>query len=173
VSEPIQRIPTYVLGLAGEYFVAAELSRWGYQVSITYGAAKRVDLQVVNRSNRRLLWIETKTTQNYRPESTRSGKPVIEHAQWPINPREDAEGEDFYVFVLLSPKSSIPPRYFVCIRKEVIEAYQVGVSEYNVRRREAGKSDYDKVGVPTVALRHIQGHENRWDKIVGVLEHAD
>jgi len=169
-----EAIPSYILGLAGEYYVSAELSRWGYQASITYGAAKRVDIQVVNPRNRRLLWVETKSTQNYRKAGVRAGREIIEHAQWPIKPRggndaEEEPGEDFYVFVLIIPKSTIPPRFFICSREETLNAYQQGLEEYNERRHQAGKPAYDKVGVPNVALRHIVEFENKWGKIIEAL----
>lgn len=169
-------IPKSILSLAGEYFVAAELSRWGFMAAITYGSAKRVDIQVTNPTNRRLLWIEAKTTQRVRPASNGNAA----NARWVVNPTqlgdptegsatvEDEVGADFYVFVLLKPQADERPRYFVATREEVLAGVKQSRDRYNERRAAKGKEPFAGKGVPGVTLDQLvaAGFENGWGKIV-------
>ena len=175
-------IPKSILSLAGEYFVAAELSRWGFMAAITYGSAKCVDIQVTNPANRRLVWIEAKTTQRARPvqDDAESG----EDARWVVNatqlgdpiegePSKDGmDGADFYVFVPLKPRSDGRPRYFVATREEVLAGVKQSRDRYNERRAARGDGPFVGKGVPGVTLRQLAaaGCEGAWSKIVERLE---
>jgi len=53
-----------ITGLAGEYFVAAELLKRGYQVAMTMGNAKAVDLMVQVPATRRMSSVEVKTLRH-------------------------------------------------------------------------------------------------------------
>ena len=173
-------IPKNILSLAGEYFVAAELSRWGFLASITYGSAKSVDIQVTNPANRRLVWIEAKTTQKLR--GTKDG----DDARWVVNatqlgdsvegdPSASSEiGADFYVFVLIKPRADGRPRYFIATREEVLEGVKQSRERYNARRASKGKGPFEGKGVPGVTLKQLVAlnYEDAWSKIVGCLEEA-
>jgi hypothetical protein len=54
-------------GLAGEFFVAAELLKRDYQVSVTFGNAKSVDLFVLNERTNRTMIVQVKAlrAKNY------------------------------------------------------------------------------------------------------------
>ena len=51
-------------GIAGEYYVAAELSRRGYLAAITLRNSDGVDILVSNLNGDKLISIQVKTTQN-------------------------------------------------------------------------------------------------------------
>jgi len=74
-------------GLAGEFFVAAELLKRGYQVAVTLGNAKSVDLMVHDETSRRTITVQVKTlrARNY----------------FDLEPSKVAEA-DIYAFVLLN-----------------------------------------------------------------------
>lgn len=52
----------YHLGMAGEYFVAAELHRCGIAAAVTHGNAKKADVVAVSPDRDRSLVLEVKTT---------------------------------------------------------------------------------------------------------------
>jgi Holliday junction resolvase-like predicted endonuclease len=51
-------------GIAGEYYVAAELSRRGYLAAITLRNSEGIDILVSNIDGNKLFSIQVKTTQN-------------------------------------------------------------------------------------------------------------
>lgn len=53
-------------GIAGEYYVAAELSRRGYLAAITLRNSDGVDILVSNIDGDKLFSIQVKSTQNKR-----------------------------------------------------------------------------------------------------------
>src|ERR1051326_5408613 len=85
-----EMIPSLLAGVAGEYFVAAELSRRGYIASISLRNTRGIDILVTNTAASRTVTIQCKTNQR--------GKKT-----WVLN--EKCEGyhspTHFYVFVAL------------------------------------------------------------------------
>ena len=66
----------YNLGMAGEFFVAAQLQRFGLSASVTYGNAKKADVITVSEKTGKAIIIEVKSTSqkkwvigNYVPEN--------------------------------------------------------------------------------------------------------
>ncbi len=88
-------------GVAGEFFVAAELSRRGYIVSMTLGNAKGIDIMVSNNCAKRVAAIQVKTNQNKK--------------DWLLNKKDEENFADnlFYVFVKLKKKEERPDFYIV------------------------------------------------------------
>jgi hypothetical protein len=89
-------------GVAGEYFVAAELSRRGWICSITLRNTPDVDILVTNQNASRSATIQCKTNQ--------SGRKV-----WQLRKRcEDLSSENhFYVFVNLGTVEELPTYHIV------------------------------------------------------------
>jgi len=89
-------------GVAGEYFVAAELSRRGWICSITLRNTPDVDILVTNHKASRSATIQCKTNQ--------SGRKV-----WQLSKRcEDFYSENhFYVFVNLGAVDELPTYHIV------------------------------------------------------------
>ena len=96
-------------GVAGEYFVAAELSRRGYIASVTLRNSKGVDILCSNAEASRTVGIQVKTNQG-------------RGAEWVLNKKiEDYFADNlFYIFVSLNDNRS-PPDYFVVPSKTVAE----------------------------------------------------
>jgi len=93
-------------GIAGEYLVAAELSRRGYVASVTLRNTRGIDILASNRDATKSVGIQVKTCQG--------AKPV-----WVLKKKaEDDVAENlFYVFVCLPPQST--PSYHIVPRKIV------------------------------------------------------
>lgn len=86
-----------VTGLAGEFFVAAELLKRGIQTSVTFGNAKAIDLLAHNPVTGQSFTVQVKALRkrNY----------------FPIKPSAIKEAQ-IYVFVLLN-KPDEPVQYYV------------------------------------------------------------
>jgi hypothetical protein len=101
------KLTAVLSGVAGEYFVAAELSRRGFIASITLRNSRGVDIQVTNADASHSVTIQVKTNQG-------SGR------GWLMNSK--AEGRHsknhFYVFVNLNGLHGSPD-YFVVPSKKV------------------------------------------------------
>lgn len=89
-------------GVAGEYFVAAELSRRGWICSITLRNTPEVDILVTNKTTSRLATIQCKTNQ--------SGRKV-----WQLRKscEDDSSENHFYVFVNLGTVDELPTYHVV------------------------------------------------------------
>ena len=57
-------IPPVLTGVAGEYFVAAELSRRGYIASISLRNTRGIDILATNQAATRSITIQSKTNQS-------------------------------------------------------------------------------------------------------------
>jgi hypothetical protein len=84
-------------GLAGEFFVAAELLKRGFQTSVTFGNAKAIDLVAVHPVTRRVFTIQVKAlrSRNFFP---------LDHSR--------VERGQVYVFAILN-KPGEAVQYFI------------------------------------------------------------
>lgn len=108
------KIPPVLTGVAGEYFVAAELSRRGYIASISLRNTRGIDILATNQDGTRSITIQCKTNQ------TTARK-------WLLNEKsEEFVSEDhFYVFVALG-QSTDRPRFHVVPSRIVAERIRKG-----------------------------------------------
>ena len=104
-----QMLTGILSGVAGEYFVAAELSKRGYIASITLRNSKGVDILCSNSEATKSVGIQVKTNQG-------SG------IEWVLDKKVEEFYADnlFYVFVSLN-NNQCPPDYFVVPSKIVAE----------------------------------------------------
>lgn len=113
------KLDAVLCGVAGEYFVAAELSRPGYLASITLRNSRGVDIFASNRDETRSVAIQVKTNQRC-------------VAEWILNQKVEADVGDaslpenlFFVFVNLPPNGEVPT-YHVISRREVARLAKEG-----------------------------------------------
>jgi hypothetical protein len=104
----MEKISPTFSGLAGEYFVAAELSRRGIIASVTLKNTKGVDVLASDTNVKQLVGIQVKTNQNAK-------------RKWLLNEQAEKVHSDnfFYVFVNLDNKKSCVPDYFIVPSKIV------------------------------------------------------
>jgi hypothetical protein len=89
-------------GVAGEYFVAAELSRRGYIATLTLKNTRGVDILVANANASKSKSIQVKTSQDQKKEWTLSHK------------AENLLAENlFYIFVNLKGANELPDFFIV------------------------------------------------------------
>ena len=87
-------------GIAGEYFVAAELSRRGYLCSVTLKNTKGVDILVSNEDSSKLIGVQVKTNNSSRKRWLLSQK------------NEEQKKINFiYIFVNLVALNNLPEFY--------------------------------------------------------------
>ena len=103
------RLSTTLCGVAGEYFVAAELSRRGYVASLTLRNTRGIDILASNSDATKSVGIQVKAIQGSAKE-------------WMLNQKIESEVATnlFYVFIRLNDLAN--PEYFV-VPKEAAAAY--------------------------------------------------
>ena len=84
------KIPSLLAGVAGEYFVAAELSRRGHIASISLRNTRGIDILATNQKASRSVTIQCKTNQKAQ-------------RKWMLNEKSEnfVSDDHFYVFVAL------------------------------------------------------------------------
>ena len=108
-------------GIAGEYFVAAELSRRGYVASLTLRNTKGIDILVSNQDATKAAGIQVKTTLGTR-------------ARWILTKKAEISPESlavnlFFVFVAIPEDGSLPS-YHIVPRSIVAESVRRGHEEW-------------------------------------------
>jgi hypothetical protein len=122
------RIPAVLAGVAGEYFVAGELSRRGYVASITLRNTRGIDILASNADATRSVGIQVKAKQ-------------VARAGWILNKKSeeapDGELADnlFYVFVSLNGLGA--PSYYV-VPRSVVATYTGSITQTGSQRRVSG-----------------------------------
>ncbi len=142
-------LPFTLVGVAGEYFVAAELSRRGYVASITLRNTRGIDILVTNPDASRSAGVQVKTN---------SGK----KKDWMLNEKAEKYFSDtlFYIFVNLNGHSQ-PPDYHIVPSKVVANYIKKSHRKWLARPNRAGKPHKD------TPMRHFKDEKNqylnRWD----------
>lgn len=136
-------VEKYKLSMAGEYGVCAELSKRGFDVSITMGNAKAVDIFVVIGTVLRRIEVKT----------TRSTKFVTNFFQKYFNPSQSHP--DYWVLVHIDSNNN--SRFFVLTHQEM--------GDVQMQRNGMNSWLQNSGGVDNVLLKHVIGFENQWDKI--------
>ncbi len=128
-------------GLAGEFFVAAELLKRGLQTSVTFGNAKAIDLLAYNPDTRRSFTVQVKT---------------LRQRNWFLVDHGAVLPEHVYVFVVLN-KPGRAVQYFVVPGAELAHrperfgpgfqaANMPGIYATQLADFEDGWSVFDEVG---------------------------
>ena len=117
-DSPSIKLSSGLVGTAGEYLVAGELSRRGWIASLTIRNARGVDILVSDGDAKRSAGIQVKTS--------RGGKP-----SWPLNKKvanPNTADNLFFVFVLLNGLNA--PAYYVVPKKDVAHYVYHGHREW-------------------------------------------
>ncbi|MBN1393678.1 MAG: hypothetical protein JW959_01415 [Pirellulales bacterium] len=100
----VRQSDTQKSGLAGEFFVAAELFKRNFQVSLTLGNAKSIDLFALSDRENKTYKIQVKTLRKPNCFPMQIQNVIQDH---------------YYVFVLLNSPDK-PVEYFMLSGKEII-----------------------------------------------------
>lgn len=145
-------------GIAGEYYVAAELSRRGYLAAITLRNSDGVDILASNESGEKTFSIQVKTTQNKR--------------KWILGKKveEDKSANKFYAFVNIPNELNSLPEYYIVrakdLAKNIYEGHRNWLKEpgKNGRiRRDSSARQFDP--------RYFSENELlNWEKLISIFE---
>lgn len=120
-------------GIAGEYYVAAELSRRGYLAAITLRNSEGIDILVSNPEGNKLISIQVKTTQNKK--------------KWILSKKIENEKSKnkFFVFVSIPEDISLKPDYCIINSKTLSEKIYNGhrnwLNELGLNGKKRNDSD--------------------------------
>lgn len=128
---------------ATQFYVAAELTRRGYLVSLTLGNAPVADLLVVSPEQEQfMIDVKGQSTKNF----------------WLIQRRESQDGL-FFVLVYLPKDYDEPPKFYILSSTELMRERE----EYKHHiESTSGKYD-DKMG--GINWKTAFDYENRWDTL--------
>jgi len=125
------KIQSLLAGVAGEYFVAAELSRRGHIASISLRNTRGIDILATNQEASRSITIQCKTNQ-------------LARRTWILNEKSEDFVSDthFYVFVALGNVSE-RPSYHVVPSRAAAERTRAGHHEWLQTPGRAGRRHVD------------------------------
>jgi hypothetical protein len=128
------RLKPILSGVAGEYFVAGELSRRGYVASITLRNTRGIDILASNADATRSVGIQVKTRQDAGTDWVLSKK--AEEA-----PDGDVADNLFYVFVSLNGAGA--PYYHVVPRASVAAFIRANHAKWLATPGKKGQAHQD------------------------------
>lgn len=127
-------------GLAGELFVAAELLKRDYQVSLTLGNAKSIDLFAYSEPDDKTYEIQVKTLRT---------------SNCYLLQLKDIIPDHVYVFVLLH-KVGQPVEYFILTGQEIIDHQETLYGKGGGNILMAG-----------ILMTPLKAYKNRWELFGG------
>lgn len=145
-------------GIAGEYYVAAELSRRGYLAAITLRNSDGVDILASNESGEKTFSVQVKTTQNKR--------------KWILGKKveEDKAVNKFYVFVNIPNDLNSLPEYYIVkaidLSKNIYEGHRNWLKETGKNgriRKDSNARQFDPRYFSDSQLLN-------WEKLLSIFE---
>ncbi len=146
-----EKLESTLVGVAGEYLVAGELTLRGYLASITLRNSRGIDIIASNADGSQSVSIQVKTNSD--------GK-----KSWILNKKAEQYYSDnhYYVFVALQGLGQRPS--FHIVPSQVVAEYtQTSHAEWLKGKKRDGSARKDS------AIRKFNDHENRyleaWERI--------
>ena len=146
-----KKISSILTGVAGEYFVAAELSLRGYVASITLRNTKGIDIVASNEEGNKTINIQVKTNRRKKP-------------QWIMNKKAEniKDKNMFYVLVLLFDDIT-SPEYYIVPSRDVANYVEKGYKKWLSTPGRGGKMHKDTI------MRMFEDLEKRYLNKWGLL----
>lgn len=142
------KLSTIQVGIAGEYLVAAELSRRGYVASLTLRNTRGIDILASNKDATKSVGIQVKTSQRSTPDWVMSKKA-----------EQDLAENLFYVFVTLPPGT--PASFHIVPRKVVGQYVRDSHREWLATPGKQGQAHRDSD--VRVFSDRANKYKDRWD----------
>ncbi len=137
-KEEKNKVEKQLTGISGEFFVAAELAKRNFQVALTLGNAKGIDLFATNQRTEKTFEIEVKTLRKKPNCFTLNFKRV--------------KKEKIFVFVYLNGIQN-SPEYYILSGEEL----QADPKHFYGASFESSRQ--------TVNHGPLQIHQGKWDKL--------
>lgn len=111
----MEKLESNLVGVTGEYYVAAELSRRGYIASITLRNSRGIDIIASNSDASKSITVQVKTNSDG-------------SAKWVVNKKSEDfySASHFYIFVSLKPLSDEQPAYHIVPSEYVSQSIKAG-----------------------------------------------
>lgn len=138
-------------GVAGEYYVAAELSRRGYVASLTSKNTKGIDCLASNQDGSKTVSIQIKAKNKGRG--------------WILNESNEHHNPNlFYVFV--SMEENMPPEYFIVDSAHVSEAIIADNEAWYLSPGKNGKA-HNETTMRKFYMTDVEKnlYRNAWDRL--------
>lgn len=117
------------IGLAGEFYVLAQLTARGFIATLTLGNTKGVDILVTNQEIDKLFKVEVKTTTNEPAKSKlfADGRPCYE---WTMGKKHETIIEENLIYCFVSIKNADELPLFFLVPSEQVAKYVKWQHEY-------------------------------------------
>jgi hypothetical protein len=149
----VAKRPAGLIGVAGEHFVAAELARRGFLVTLTRGNAPGVDVLAYHPGTRRTVALQVKAT--------------VRAGGWILTPKDEGEPRsDAFVFVFLPGDG--PPEYSIVPSPTVAETIREGFLAYISTPGKNGRPHDPQNRVRYFERREAEEWRARWDVVTGL-----
>ena len=145
-------------GIAGEYYVAAELSRRGYLAAITLRNSNGLDILVSNIDGNKIFSIQVKSTQNKR--------------KWILSKKVETEfsAKKYFVFVNIPSNINLSPEYTIIHSKILADHIYKGHRDWLSKPGKNRKIRNDS-NARQFDPRYFQPHELlSWDDLIARIE---
>jgi len=140
----MRRSQRYFTQWAAQYYVAAELIRRGYLVSITLGNAPTVDIFAESHSGKAFM-IDVKGLRS--PN------------WWILGKKHEPRPDLFYILVYIPKNLDQRPRFFIMTSEEAMREVEKHLEDLRSRGREENKLEYG------FAWKVAFKYENAWHKL--------
>ncbi len=147
-------------GLAGEYYVLAQLTHRGLVASLTLSTTKAVDILVTNQELNKLFKVEVKTTEKSAYSERHLG--TTRFWMWPMSKNHEDIFDDklYYCFVALIGIDKLP-RFFIVLSSDVAKYVRKEHEYYlETRKRPVKETSIRKFRIP---INDPHGYENNWE----------
>jgi hypothetical protein len=140
------KLESTLVGVAGEYLVAGELSLRGYIASITLRNSRGIDIIASNSDGSKSISIQVKTNSN-------------SHKSWMLNKKSESNFSDnhYYIFVALS-KLEERPIFHIVPSKIVADYTSSKHADWLKGKKRDGTQRKDS------SMRKFNDYENKYEE---------
>lgn len=146
----MKKLSPLLAGIAGEYYVAAELSRRGYIASLTLRNTKGIDILASNAGATRTVGLQVKTTQGKKNE-------------WLLNKKIESEEATNLFFIFVKINDSEAPSFHIVPANSVIDYSTTNHQKWLKEPSKKGEKHNDN------SMRKFRDIENKylnkWEKL--------
>lgn len=154
------------IGIAGEFYVLAQLAQRGFVASFTLANTKGIDILVINPPRDHFIKLEVKTTDKpLRKERLFSPDPAY---AWPMSEKHETitDPRTFYCFVVLQGTSTLP--LFFVVPSSYVAEYVREQHRYWVRTRTELPDSSNKMRRFRIHPSDPLGFKDNWQLLAGV-----
>lgn len=147
-----KKLSNNLIGSAGEYFAAGELSRHGIVAALTMAGTDAFDILAINQNTGKNFSIQVKTTRK-RSEG------------WVLSKKDETARADslYYIFVWLPCNDKELPEYYIMPAKVVAQTIKTEYEAWlNTPGRDGKKHQATSIRVLRIEQRD-QRYYGRWD----------